>query len=1065
VLAGVKEINRVVKWEKTMETKRVIWAMWVMVCVLFISKTSWGKSVYAIASHSTSATNAYRVKNDGTIDFQTTVDSAEYFSIRATGLCVWPSIDRMFATYEDGGLISWGSTKTLTRDTDDEITTPEFSLAGIVADEAKGVLYVVSRSGGRLYTYTFDIENDTLVLVHPNDPAYPNRAYRQLEGLESSTTFGLALDDDGGPLVFGFSTGLLYITDGTSTVRYYNTLTWELEGTVNMGRSAVGIDVDGDGHLYAGGYFGNPAHNYLMRYDLNDSDPNTALTEKDMGYNITDIIVDRNTGILYTTTRQVIDGRTGAVEVYDPAYWDSADPNDFYLDMDSRPNFGGPAGIAIGSQYKPDNGMVIEKIDDVTGCVEPNDVYQYEIAFHAGLGDEPNVVITDKLPEGVIFVSAYPNDPNWCYYTDRPVHTYTWELGDVTGYDPNTWQGGDPNYYFTLTVQVNNHAEPAGILYNRVSAESDDSYVEDDEETSVCWWDGTIIYVDKNAPGPHIGTTWETAYLNLTDALDRAALASFDPNLIDIFVADGVYKPGTDAGDSFDVPDGIEVYGGYAGYGASNANERNWKKYETILSGFIALVPDGLGGYYETRNNIVVTMDGNGAVLNGFTVEKAEVKGIDGSGVSSTAANCIVKNNVQMGIYCLNGNLTVQWCEIKDNGEQGIQHEGINKFLTIENCKIHNNERDGIKTISSSSLILNSLIYQNGLEISPYHYYGINLDNPYSSPVIRNNTIVQNVNEGIRRSGGSLPDIVNCIVYYNGGNSPLAGLNPDAVAYNCCIADCNEVNNNFNDAPGFAYTTEPNNLPVVGNYHLAWNSPCVDTGDSDEYTDEKDIDGDDRVYEGTLVDRGADEVTCTDTSHPNDWNSDGVINMDEFAVFSHAWLSQGGGNDPNWNPACNLDNTGNSADVIDLADFKIFCENWLWMACWRTDLLEMQQQMMMQQSMLVLSENKGMMAPDGEGMSVQNQAEALTVESAVAVPSVIPAQAGIQSDSEIMPFVEEKSIEEQILDLQDSIEFLEQIWTEESDIQQEMDPNDWKEFMDAVNQSLTDLKTQNIQTE
>ena len=66
-------------------------------------------------------------------------------------------------------------------------------------------------------------------------------------------------------------------------------------------------------------------------------------------------------------------------------------------------------------------------------------------------------------------------------------------------------------------------------------------------------------------------------------------------------------------------------------------------------------------------------------------------------------------------------------------------------------------------------------------------------------------------------------------MYYNGGTSQFAELNPDAVADCCCIQDCNELNTtNINVAPGFAYTTEPNNVPVVGNYHLAYNSPCVD---------------------------------------------------------------------------------------------------------------------------------------------------------------------------------------------------------------------------------------------
>jgi hypothetical protein len=72
--------------------------------------------------------------------------------------------------------------------------------------------------------------------------------------------------------------------------------------------------------------------------------------------------------------------------------------------------------------------------------------------------------------------------------------------------------------------------------------------------------------------------------------------------------------------------------------------------------------------------------------------------------------------------------------------------------------------------------------------------------------------------------------------------------------------------------------------------------------------------------------------------------------------------------------------------------------------------------------------------------------------------SEVDGQAAVQEP----PVVEEKSIQEQILDLQDSIQFLEQIWNQEPDIQQEMDPNAWKGFMDSVYQSLSELETQQV---
>jgi hypothetical protein len=273
---------------------------------------------------------------------------------------------------------------------------------------------------------------------------------------------------------------------------------------------------------------------------------------------------------------------------------------------------------------------------------------------------------------------------------------------------------------------------------------------------------------------------------------------------------------------------------------------------------------------------------------------------------------------------------------------------------------------------------------------------------------------------------------------------PLAGLNPDAVAYNCCIQDCNELNTtNINDEPGFAYTTEPNNLPVVGNYHLAWNSPCVDTGDSDEYTDELDMDGEPRI-DGTSVDRGADEacscdqdLTEDDIFNLQDWNADGLVNLEEFSVFSSAWLTE----DTNiyFNPLCDLD----TDDDIDLADLVIFSDpdNWLWQACWKQNLYEMYSTYSMMsggENMLVLSGTEGMM----QSMSMDR--------SLITSPTL-----GVVTHP-----VDKTTIVEQLLTLNECVEFLDKIWLEEPDIRQEISEDDWKKFMDSIYDSAVELKTQ-----
>jgi len=59
----------------------------------------------------------------------------------------------------------------------------------------------------------------------------------------------------------------------------------------------------------------------------------------------------------------------------------------------------------------------------------------------------------------------------------------------------------------------------------------------------------------------------------------------------------------------------------------------------------------------------------------------------------------------------------------------------------------------------------------------------------------------------------------------------------------------------------------------------------------------------------------------------------------------------------------------------------------------------------------------------------------------------------------------EMSLEDQIIQLQEVIAFLEQIWMEDPLIQGEIDAEIRQDFMDSVYQSLLDLQTQEVQIE
>jgi uncharacterized repeat protein (TIGR01451 family) len=609
----------------------------------------------------------------------------------------------------------------------------------------------------------------------------------------------------------------------------------------------------------------------------------------------------------------------------------------------------------FGKLNEPEIALVLTKQDNLeSGCVSPGDPITYTIQWeNQSTQWVTDVALVDYLPVGASYpvsqifdpatMTFYSSDPNY----DEEYHTYTWVLDDIAPMSSGSQQ---------LTVYVNDKSQPGLPLHNQAKLTSSLGVSRAEEYTPVCCWGGDVIYVDQRATGNNNGTSWKNAYTDLQAALIRAAAGC----ATEVRVAYGTYDPGRAADTTFAIPDGVCVYGGYRG-GSFNPNDRNPKRYATILSG---------SSDSDERNETIVTM-GDGSLLDGFTITDAAEYGVYGTGADFTIEKCIVENSDGYGIYSADGNVTVKWCKIYGSQFDGVYHRGSHYTLTVENSWIMRNGVYGIYCINSTPTVKNSIISESNL--SEIGYEGICIVNPTYSPVLYNNTIANNKAEGIFFTDNAnasndpnfkdYPDVQNCIVYYNNNGGPqFAGVNPDLVANFCCIQDCNTVNtNNFDDEPGFAYTVDPNGIPDPNNYHLSAGSFCIDRGNPDPamgYASQVDYDNEARQY-GDRVDVGADEVYNCDDEYLSqadvynalDWNADGIVNLVEFNEFSAAWLSHNPKDplwlanpnlvDPNaaaaWNPMCNLDSTGSSTHTIDTADLTVFLNDWLWVACWKLE--------------------------------------------------------------------------------------------------------------------------------
>lgn len=167
---------------------------------------------------------------------------------------------------------------------------------------------------------------------------------------------------------------------------------------------------------------------------------------------------------------------------------------------------------------------------------------------------------------------------------------------------------------------------------------------------------GGVIYVDGDGPVGGDGSSWAKAYNYLQDALNKPPSSGDE-----IRVARGIYKPDQDSGNpsgsgdrtaTFNLVNGVGIYGGYAGYGEPDPDARDIDWYETILSGDIGVAD-------VNRDNTYNVVTGSGtdetAVLDGFTIRAANANGggipyNEGGGMnntvgSPTVSNCLFSKN------------------------------------------------------------------------------------------------------------------------------------------------------------------------------------------------------------------------------------------------------------------------------------------------------------------------------------------------------------------------------------------------------------------------------------
>jgi len=389
---------------------------------------------------------------------------------------------------------------------------------------------------------------------------------------------------------------------------------------------------------------------------------------------------------------------------------------------------------------------------------------------------------------------------------------------------------------------------------------------------------------------------------------------------------------------------------------------------------------------------IVTSIDPNDPEVAAVTVIDGDHSGSVVTFENSEGVECVLQgftirngsSSYGGGITCLSGAPTIKQCKITGNAAMcGGGICSIDGNPSIVECVVTYNEADqggGVYFYTCSPVIRRCVVAGNLAEqgggIYLYGYllahwpqidhclivgnsaqYGGGMFSSETGPVVKHCDVISNAASqyggGILWYGGYMT--IHHTILWNGttpGNpEEIILLNPPSPSYLTIwssnvqgglmgVVDQSGSSlhwhgNNINVEPLFV--RDPN-AGVDGNWdgvdddfgdlHLREGSLCIEAGDAG-FDDPNDLDfeGRERIVDGDcdgakVIDIGAYEFGYF---YLGDFAGDCDVDLGDFGIFAAAWLSEEG--EGQFNSACDIGVPGD--DRINLADLKVFVENWL----------------------------------------------------------------------------------------------------------------------------------------
>lgn len=259
---------------------------------------------------------------------------------------------------------------------------------------------------------------------------------------------------------------------------------------------------------------------------------------------------------------------------------------------------------------------------------------------------------------------------------------------------------------------------------------------------------------------PATATTWATSTSDLQGAISAAQAGG------QVWVATGTYKPTIIPGNaigttnrsfSFDMKNGVAIYGGFPGTGNPGLGARNPTSYTTVLSGEIGDPTSTTDNCYHVVNNKSVLLN-NTAILDGFIITGGNANDTNfpnnsGGGILNyqsgpSVANCVFQRNSAAyggAMYNTYFSPTLTSCSFQSNS------------ATVSAGAMYNAQSNPTLTACSFSANSAGALGRGGA-----------IYNDQSDPSLINSSFQGNVNGAVYNSTSS-PTLLNCSFQGNSG--------------------------------------------------------------------------------------------------------------------------------------------------------------------------------------------------------------------------------------------------------------------------------------------------------